>query len=427
VLLSNKAFWYTVSQLAAKSMAAGVQFYAIYVFTKIHGSNDAALILLLLGYAIWVQVFEFGLSQVLQNGYNGKRLSLNSIYRVVLFHFLLMIFICAILINWPDILKIFFGLRIRSADGVELRELSIGVALMLVATNNVLIQRVLLVLNRQMIVSRLIALQALMGFGVLSCLLIIGSDVEKSIVFYLSVPVLVHAPVLIVFLNKTLNSRTRQSVNWNTIIRGSVGFCGLTILSTIYLGADYFFIAKYLQASDLISYHFSSRLFFISYVVYYSYLQFQAKNISKEIAVRDSASVWVVIKDTIKVGFSAVIAILAFALFLLWMGASNFLGVGGALIISMVCWSAFYYAARVVRDVGVVLAWNMDSRGLLYTVHGLEVAFGIFLLSIFTPRYGGAGAFGAMAGTSLLSAIVVFICLGRIMRDVPMKSYNKLM
>jgi len=64
MLKSNKAFLYTLCQLYAWSMATATQFCA-KIKPKIYRANDSTSVLLLLGYAICVQLFEFGLSQVL--------------------------------------------------------------------------------------------------------------------------------------------------------------------------------------------------------------------------------------------------------------------------------------------------------------------------------------------------------------------------
>lgn len=70
----NPTLQYVVAQLASKAIAAIAQLYAIYVFSKILPLNDAALIFILLGYGIWIQIVEFGLSQVIQNALNLKKL-----------------------------------------------------------------------------------------------------------------------------------------------------------------------------------------------------------------------------------------------------------------------------------------------------------------------------------------------------------------
>lgn len=73
-ILNNPALQYVSAQLASKAIAAIAQLYAIYVFSKILPLNDAALIFILLGYGIWIQIVEFGLSQVIQNALNLKKL-----------------------------------------------------------------------------------------------------------------------------------------------------------------------------------------------------------------------------------------------------------------------------------------------------------------------------------------------------------------
>ena len=58
-------------------MAGLLQIYAIYVITKMHSEEDAALIFLLSGYAIWFQLSELGLAQTLQNKFETIKLNCN--------------------------------------------------------------------------------------------------------------------------------------------------------------------------------------------------------------------------------------------------------------------------------------------------------------------------------------------------------------
>ena len=53
------------TNLGAKLAAAFGQIYAIAIFTRVHSAEDAALIFLLFGYAIWFQIFDFGFSQTI--------------------------------------------------------------------------------------------------------------------------------------------------------------------------------------------------------------------------------------------------------------------------------------------------------------------------------------------------------------------------
>ena len=91
-ILNNPALQYVAAQLASKAIAAFAQLYAIYVFSKILSVNDAALIFILLGYRVWIQVVEFGLSQAIQNALNLRKITVSGICKIISLHYVLMIF-----------------------------------------------------------------------------------------------------------------------------------------------------------------------------------------------------------------------------------------------------------------------------------------------------------------------------------------------
>ena len=156
---NNSALRYVAAQLAAKAMAAAAQLYAIYVFSQILPPSDAALIFILFGYAIWIQVFEFGLSQVIQNALNLKIITVSGACRIISLHYALMIFLAALVVIFPEGLYLFQGERRVHVEDVNALAFPLGVALLLVSTNNVLVQRLLLVANRAMAASKLVFFQ----------------------------------------------------------------------------------------------------------------------------------------------------------------------------------------------------------------------------------------------------------------------------
>jgi hypothetical protein len=51
--INRHALLFMLANLGSKGLAAVAQLYAIFVFTRMHSQDEAALIFLLLGYAIW--------------------------------------------------------------------------------------------------------------------------------------------------------------------------------------------------------------------------------------------------------------------------------------------------------------------------------------------------------------------------------------
>lgn len=404
-------------QLAAKAMAAVAQLYSIYVFIKIHAPNEAALIFILFGYAIWIQVFEFGISQVIQNGLNTKVIKIYDACRIIALHYALMVIVASLAVLFPEVLETFQGGQRASETRIGALVFPLGVALMLVATNNALVQRMLLVLNQGMLASKLILLQSIFSIIVLLCFQWRGANLIESIAIYLSIPILTYAPLVLKFAGKVWRNRKRQSVNWRWTMQNALGFWGLTALSSLYMGADYFFAAKHLTNVEMIAYHFSSRLFFISYIAYFSYVQYRARSITAATYAEHPKKIWGIVKGAAFIGMLSVVLVLVATVIMVWSGVFDKILAPGLVVMPLILSAALYYCIRVFRDVGLVLIWNLGFQRFLYPIHILEVVFSFLLLDMLAPELGGKGIFYAMALVAALSTGVIYIALCRMSPD----------
>lgn len=411
MVINARAYRYVAAQLIARGLVALAQLYAIFVFSKIHSVSDAALIFLLLGYGIWVQVFEFGLSQTIQNGLNSKVLSLNGVSRVICMHGVLMFVVAAVILIFPECLDLFQGEFVSEEERMNALVFPIGLTLMLVTTNTVLLQRMLLVINRGLLASKLLTIQAVVAITVLSILQWRGGLLIESVVIYLLVPILVHAPITIKLIRKFWNDRTRHKLRWRWTFQQALGFWGLNALSLLYLGADYFFAAKYLAGKEMIAYHFASRLFFISFVAYFAYVQFGAKGITAATRVTRPDLIWSVVKSGVAIGLLSVFIILASAMLLSWSELLDSIGAEELLISPLVLSASLYFGIRVFRDVGLVIIWNLGLQRILYTIHSVEVILCFLLLGLMASSLGGLGIFYGMAMVASVSSLFIYVTL----------------
>jgi hypothetical protein len=411
---NSHALWYVSAQLAAKAMAAAAQLYAIYVFSKILAPNDAALIFIIFGYGVWIQIFEFGLSQVIQNTLNAKQTTVSGVCLIVSLHYAVMIVLAVLVLIFPEALDLLQGGRRVHGEGINALAFPFGIALLLVSTNNVLVQRLLLVINRAMAASKLLFFQGVFSVLVLSVLQWRGANFIESVSTYLSIPILTFAPLALKIARKALRDREKLIVNWQLVLSNAAGFWGLTAMSSVYLGSDYFFAARYLTNAEMTAYHFSSRLFFISYVAYFSYVQFKAKSITSETSITHPQQIWIVTKGAAGIGIFSVVLVLVATICIDWSGALDMIGAHGFVVTQLILPAALYYAVRVFRDVGLVLVWNLGCQRLLYAVHVLEVALCLLLLNVLAPELGGKGIFFAMALVAAFSTAVIYIALGRV-------------
>jgi len=412
---NSRAIWYVVTQLAAKGMAAVAQLYAIYVFSKIHAPNDAALIFILLGYGIWIQIFEFGVSQVIQNGLNSRILRVGGACQIIVLHYALMIIIATLVMMFPEVLDPFQGRQRSYETSADALTFPIGVALMLVATNNVLVQRMLLVVNRGIVASQLILLQAMLSIAVLMIFQWRGASLIWSVAIFLIIPIVTYAPLVLRFAKKAWFSRNTLNPEWPWIFKNALGFWGLTALSSVYMGADYFYAANYLTNEEVITYHFSSRLFFISYIAYFSYVQYRARGITAATHVAYPQQVWTVVKGAIFIGMFAVVLVLFATALLKWSGGLDMISATGLVVMPLILSAALYYFVRIFRDVGLVIIWNFGLQRFLYAIHLLEVVLCLLLLELLAPKLGAKGIFFAMALVAAFSSAFIYIVLRRML------------
>jgi len=408
---NDSALWYVGAQLTAKAMAAAAQLYAIYVFTKVLSPNEAALIFILLGYGIWVQVFEFGLSQVIQNALNSKKINFFGACRIISLHYLMMVFLAAAIGLFPEVLDAFQGRERESQEGLHAVAFPLGIALLLVSTNAVLVQRLLLVINLGVVASNIVLLQSTFGILVLMFFQWRGSTLIQSVAIYMLIPILVYLPLVLKLARKAWWSKGKLMLPWPWVMRNALGFWGLTAMGSLYLGADYFFASRYLTNEEMISYHFASRLFFISYVAYFSYVQFMAKGISVAMRFEEPFEIWKVAKKAVIIGLFSVVLVLLGAIFIDGSGMLNTIGSPKLLSMPFVFSASLYYGIRVLRDVGLVLVWNMGRQRMLYVVHAVEVILCFSMIKVMAAELGGVGIFIGMAMVAALSATLIYIAL----------------
>lgn len=414
--LWNTSLCYTMTNLAAKSMAALSQLYAVISFSGVYPAAQASIVLVLLGYAIWIQILEFGLAQTLQNKLNRREISLTESYFVVLLHYAAMLLFSAIVVLNPEICKPLISNEQYSSGEWGLSAFSVGMALMVVATNNVIIQRILIVANLGLKANRLLLTQAIsavvslavyQGFG--------GGDLLMSVLAYLSPSVLVYVPLVIKLIKKVVMRFGSVSLRKQSFSGDAAGFWGLNVLSSIFLGADYYFVAHYLSNEEIVSYHFTTRFFFFSYVAYFSYIQHSAKNLTINALYKETEHVKKIMTRSIAVGLVSVGLVSASVLAFDLSGGFSLIIERPLIVPSLLMAATLYFLLRVFRDTGLVLLWNLGVKPLLYKVYLLEVLLGFGLLLLFSDSYAGIGIFLAMSLTVFASTLIVFYTINRMM------------
>jgi O-antigen/teichoic acid export membrane protein len=404
---NKKASIFVFTNICAKGSAALAQLYAIYIFTKMHTDAEAALIFILSGYAIWFQMFEMGLSQTLQNKFNARQIQSQEIIGVIIAHYFLLVLVGILILTTPYLTNILLSADRRELDDVNRFSFSIGAAILILGSSNVLVQRFLLIVNKGVIANYLLLMQSLLAIGFL--FLYQEFDIKNilvSVMAYFGPQILVFIPMLILlFLKYRKKKLFRVHIGLTKIFQDSLGFGGIGVLSAVFLGSDYYFVARYLDDKEVISYYFVTRIFFISFVVYYAYLLHRMKRISSRDLTLNMMNIKLIAKDSIVVGVMSVITIFLIVLLLNARGDFKNLMNQSSIDWTLLFVGFLYFLVRVCRDIGVVLMSSLNEKKVLYQVYFIEIFFSLMLMASLAPLFSGVGIFFSMTISCLLSLI----------------------
>ncbi len=410
IQVDKRSLLFMLTSIGSKGLAAVAQLYAIFVFTRMHTRDDAAVIFLLLGYAIWFQVFELGLAQTLQNKFNAKLVSSSDMLKTLIVQFFFMWAVALIVVTTPLLTDLLLPDSRKGMGGEAVVAFSIGAAILLIASNNAITQRLLLVFNQGQLGNTLILSQSLLAIVGLASYDFIGQpNLTVAVLLYLGPQVLVYLPVLVSLMIRLAGSRSRQhKSSVGSILADFLGFWGLGVLSALYLGLDYYFAAHYLSGEQVVSYHLATRVFFISYVAYYAFVQHRARHLSFLSEGSEVRAVSSIFKDSVVIGLGSVLTVYCLAIALERLGTFDSMTNGVGINFTLLFFAFLYFMVRVCRDVALVIAGGLNARKALYLVYLLELTVGLSVMPLIVPIYGGIGIFASM---SLASTLGLFLLL----------------
>lgn len=405
--LNKKASIFVLTNLCAKSAAALAQLYAIYVFTKMQTDSEAALIFLLSGYAVWFQMFEMGLSQTMQNKFNARQIQSQEMIEIIFGHYFLLVLVVIVILTTPYISEILLSVDRQELDDLSRFSFSIGAAILILASSNVIVQRFLLMINRGVVANYLLLLQSMLAISFLILYQLLEmQNILVAVLAYFGPQILVFIPLLIALLVKyRKNKFIRVNNSLINNFRDSLGFGGIGVLSAIFLGSDYYFAAHYLSDKEVISYYFVTRIFFISFVIYYAYLIHRMKRISSRDLTSNRSNIKLIIKGCLMVGVLSVATTFLIALILNARGYFEILMNQPSIDWTLLFSGFLYFLIRVCRDIGVVLMSGLNEKKVLYRAYLIEIFIGLILMIFLAPLIFGVGIFFSMAISCFLSLI----------------------
>ncbi len=410
---------FVLTNVGGKSVAAVAQLYAIFVFSKIHTQTEASVIFLLLGYAIWFQVLELGLSQTLQNRFNARKSGSADVRLMIAVHYVLVLALAAYIIASPTLPRLLLPAANYAIQDIEFRAFSIGMALMIIATSNVILQRMLVVLNKGLTANTLLICQSLASLTGLALYAHTNSpNIIVSVLLYVAPQVLINLPLIINIVRKVPFRRTRRRKDrFLDICIDALGFWALNVLSAVFLGADYYFSAHYLSSDQIVSYHFATRFFFLSFVVYYAFVQHQSRRLTPTALMGGAPVMQKMIRNSAIIGIMSVASIYLCVIALDDLHVFEYLTNKKVIDHSLMLAAFFYFSIRVLRDVGLVTLSSAGIKSVLYKVYALEIALGFTLLTLTAQRFSGVGILVSMGATCVVSTLTLFYLIKKLIAE----------
>ena len=292
-------------------------------------------------------------------------------------------------------------------DKYLIKSFSLGCVILVISCNNLLVQRLLMVLNADILINKFQFLQTLLSvLGMTSCLINNESNLNILIIFYFS-PFLIINFLALIHVKKTFNFKLTLNKNLFKLNFFSqiLYFSFIGILSSIYIGLDYYFAAQLLKSSQINEYHIYSRVFFISFIFYYSFIQYSTKNISKNYFIENYNEVIKISKVSIVIGLIAVIGMFLLTVIINNFGIIFLLTNGISLNINILLFALLYYVIRVFRDVILIILRCTDFIKKSIIIHLIELSIVILLLNYFVPKYQINGLFLSFSVASLMGIL----------------------
>ena len=196
--LNFNALSFMFLNFAARVCMAVTQLYAISIFTTIHDSEATSVIILLFGYVIWFQFFELGLTQTIQNRFNKIKVKIKNITVIILIQYIIVLFIALLTLKFHFFSFLLLNNIDHSFSNENKYVFDVGCAILLLASNNLLIHRFLILYRKSYLSNFLLFSQSL-----ITCLSLFfykmnfDSEQVVSVTVYFLPQLMVTTPILI--------------------------------------------------------------------------------------------------------------------------------------------------------------------------------------------------------------------------------------
>ena len=388
------ALKFAMTSIIARVVSGLSQLYAIKFFLNNLSENEYSATILLLGYLPLFFLFEFGIAQTIQNKFNQRVLSVSGIVKILIFHYFALIVIAFGVANIDFFPHLLLNDSILTPKIIE--NFSIGSALLILMSNNLILQRVLIILKRGYLHSLLILIQSTLQIVGLYFYSQTGNVTQLfSIILYVA-PILILSLAVLIMLGVKVISKTKNKrpIDTITFIKNSSSFFVLQIMSALLLAVDYFFLSMQDNSEEIVNYHIVTRFFYISHVIYMSYLMYGARKISR---LSQKKLIHKIKITTISIGLLSVFSVFFLLLFLKETAFINLISekieIGYLLLIT----GFIYFTIRIFADINLMLISNLSNNKKAFILYSIEIFIASICMGYFLPIYGGSGIYMSLS------------------------------
>ena len=404
--LNFNALRYMFLNFGARVFIAVTQLYAISIFTKVHDTATTSVLILLFGYIIWFQLFEFGLTQTIQNKLNRRKIKIKNITIIILFQYIIALLIGLLALKF-DIFSFLLLNNIEHSYSIENKKIfDIGCAILLLSSNNILIHRFLILYRKSYLSNLLLFLQSLITCSSLFLYKMnFNSEQIVSVMVYFFPQLLVTFPILVKLIIRLFYLRKSKNIPTDMIstLKYSSSFMLISFLSSFLLGLDYLILSYFSNSKELLSYHITIRFFYFSFMMYFAYITFAAKKLGNRSEVYNTNK----IKNySIFIGLTSTILVYFLVLTLNSLDVLIMI-TNGIKIDQKILFTAFiYFIIRVFADTRLVIAHNLSYRINLIKLYSVQILTSLIFMPFLCYYLGGVGVLLSLSLSYLLGLII---------------------
>ena len=388
-LLDIASLKFAITSIVARIASGISQLYAIKFFLNNLNENEYSSLILLLGYLPIFFLFEFGFSQTIQNKFNQRAIRANDSIKILIFHFIALVIVSLCVANTEFLPRLLLSDSVLTEEII--RNFSIGSALLILMSNSVVLRRVLILLGHANLYSLLILIQSILQ---ITGLYIYSHEVNVtqlfSIFLYIGPGVIMSFIFLIILAIKLIPERKSFPVNKKSFLRSSSSFFILEAMTALLVSIDYFFLSMQNNSKEIVGYHLVTRFFYISHVIYLSYLMHGAKRISK---LTQSRLIHKIKTSTMAIGFLTVLGVFFLLLLLKKTGYIYLISQKIEISYSLIISGFIYFIIRVKSDINIMLLNNLSRKRSAFKLYLIEIIIAIICMYHILPLYGAPGIY----------------------------------